>query len=32
LQKARAACDRLIVGVTTDELIAKTRGSLRYRL
>lgn len=26
LQKARAACDRLIVGVTTDELIAKTKG------
>ncbi len=26
LQKARAACDRLIVGVTTDALIAKTKG------
>lgn len=26
LKKARAACDRLIVGVTTDELIGKTKG------
>lgn len=26
LRKARAACDRLIVGVTTDALIAKTKG------